>query len=210
MRFYSYINEKQSYVDEYIETIKKDCKPYLDLLKKERIGFFYRGAYTSKPFEKKDVRKNRKPQGTKKSVFVEINKLLEKNKHVRRDQSIMVTSDKNWAKGFGNMVYMVFPIGRFDYSWISLIDFNKIQSEAFAYNFAGPESMGDYLFGEFDLISDKEKKEIEDYLLGMITTNKGIKKAYVNGFEVWMNPKSYYLLLPYYDSDEETMRKELL
>jgi len=184
-RFYNYLNED---IDPYLEKIRQHCGYYLALLDKNNIVTpFYRGLSNNQLFIHKKTRTNREPKGTNKEAFIEINDYLEDKGHVRRDRSIMGTSNKKWAHFFGTP-YMIFPAGKFDYSFIELTDFNSLKT----YKKISQEAR-DFIKGEIPNNDNKIEKiliEIED----TITTNKNIKLAYENYLEIWFNCKEYYLI----------------
>jgi len=180
MRLREYLNEitpsVDLYLDEVNDLIYKNCKPYLKL-----IGNFYplyRGIYSLTPkylnsgFDKKKVRKNREPQATDQKVFKMLNIWLQKNGHNRRDQSISVTSNISTASTFGDAA-MVFPIGKFSYSWIKAEDLNIL----------------DIVTG-WDKWKELYKTKLE--LSKWIFTDKKFKVPYMKRYEIWINCKEYY------------------
>ena len=83
-----------------------NCKPYFNLLKNREPLF--RSINTNLKDNEimlKKVRQDRRPLGTNSKVFKEINKWLEKNKHIRRDKSVIATSDLSYALYFGSVAF---------------------------------------------------------------------------------------------------------
>lgn len=126
----------QSRYDDFVElkkVVTKDCKKYLGLLKGKKP--FMRGVVTGSdhfipvyeegPFTlcKKKVRQNRRPRGTDIQTFNKLNKVLEKEGHVRRDRAVMATASRSNAGNFGRVSF-IFPIGNFNYTYVERGDFN--------------------------------------------------------------------------------------
>lgn len=186
MKFYHYINEQE--LDEHINLIKKDCSYYLNLLDKHNLeNPFYRGILTDAFFTRKQVRKNRQPKATNIEAFNEINDYFEDKGHVRRDNSVIATSNEKWVQIFGNL-YMIFPIGKFDYSWIKLPDFNVLKSYKKI-----SEDARSFIKGVIPEDDDKIESILAE-IEPLITTNKGVDRAHKKGFEIWFSCSEYYLL----------------
>ncbi|MFW6030241.1 MAG: hypothetical protein ACOCRO_08310 [Halanaerobiales bacterium] len=185
-KFYNYLNED---IDPYIKKIRQDCGYYLSLLDKNNIPTpFYRGVLNKQNFIHKKVRTGRIPKGTDIEAFKEINEYFEDKGHVRRDNSVIGTSHKKWAKFFGSP-FMLFPVGKFDYSFVETTDFNSLKT----YKKISQEAR-DFIKGEIPIYDDKIEKILAE-IEGTITTNKNIKLAYENYLEIWFNCKEYYLLM---------------
>ena len=98
-------------LNDAIDLIKKDCKPYLKLIKtpkrmavrdEKRLQFFSKGY----------VRKDRRPKDTNIEVHEKLDKLfLEKFEWRARSNSVFT-----WIIS-GVMKPLFFPIGKFDYIW---------------------------------------------------------------------------------------------
>jgi hypothetical protein len=207
MRLTRYLIESDYAAEDLFVDIKKKCKPYLSLLKgKEPL---FRGLHDISDSKAtfndeedvlvnktdvglgygiKKVRKNRTPKGTNKKDFLLVNKWLDSHGHARRDQSISVTADKIQADYFGANSW-VFPIGKFDYSWVKSPDFNH------SCNTTGyvPGDVFHYLRKFYAGTLDTESKQ--GNLDFFITTNKGFEEAYKKDYEIWIDCKEYYYVL---------------
>lgn len=194
MRLQQYINENIEHFlnkmsSDIQKVIRKDCKKYLKLVKS--TGPFFRGSIVNFNFGeilKKNVRQDRHPQGTSDINFKRLNKWLDKNGHVRRDKAVSATSDEGNSMDFG-VSYLFFPIGNFNYTWIKAFDVNLDDNST-----GWVQRNIDYFFDYDDeyylKMSDKDKKKFPKWF----TTNKGIKTAHNNGYEIWFDCKSYYLI----------------
>ena len=219
MRLTRYLIESNPSAEDILTDIKKRCKPYLSLLKgKEPL---YRGlhdvsdakaTYVEEEEDElinrtdvglgygiKKVRKNRIPKGTPAKEFKILNKWLQGNQHARRDKSISVTSNRTTAEFFGNNSW-VFPIGKFDYSWVKSPDMNHTNKNTgyfvSKWDLTDPEkqaTISEFLKAYYSGTLDVRTKQAD--LKHFITTNKGFSEAYKNGYEIWIDCKEYYYIL---------------
>lgn len=208
MRLNRFLTEERTLyeTDDLFNDIKKKCKPYLGLLKgKEPL---FRGLHdlagtrtttTDIGFGIKKVHKNRKPKGTPEKEFKLLNKWLEGNEHCRRDKSISVTADEITADFFGHNSW-VFPIGKFDYSWVKSPDMNHANKNTGYFvnkwSLTDPEkqaTISEFLFAYYSGTLDVRTKQAN--LSHFITTNKGFDEAYRKGYEIWIDCKEYYYVL---------------
>lgn len=190
--FYKWLNEES--IDEFIKDIIKNCKYYISQLNRNQISVpFVRGISRSKlksPFGKKSVRQDRKPLATKKEVFNEINDYFEEKGHARRDKSVIATSNYEWTKFFGVPTY-IFPIGKFNYTFVKTYDFNKLK-----YLDRAPQLLQDFMRNQ---IKDEDKiDQALELLDNWVVTNKKMHVPYEMGYEIWFDCKEYY----YIDSEE--------
>ena len=141
--------------------------------------------WTNKGKERtKEVRKNRKPRGMDKLTFKKFNTWLLKNGHNKRDESFSVGNPTKVNMSIFGPLYYVFPIGKFSYSWAETQDINKYDTRT------GWGSLTVDSF--FDPIVDDYHSELEKPFEEYFYTDTGIKKAYDNGYELWINCKKYY------------------
>ena len=189
MKFSQYITEKQevtqSQLDYYNELIKVDCKPYLNLIKgKDPL---YRGMYVGgEAAGTKKVRTDRIPKGMDKITFEKFNKWLQKNKHNRRDQSVICTSNLKWAKSFSSKLYVIFPIGKFSYTWIASKDVNVTD------NSTGWDNMSvESYFVDIEPQDDSTTSSPFEFYFH---TDKGFNIAYGKGYELWVKCDSYHYI----------------
>lgn len=205
MRLKTYITEAGTKIsaEELFADIKKKCKPYLTLLKGKQPLF--RGlhdpsaAKVTEPFGIgygiKKVRKDRTPKGTLEKDFKILNKWLAGNGHARRDQSISVTAAYDAVSFFGKPSW-VFPIGKFDYSWVKAVDFNygneKIGFHVYSFDIQ-QATIYEFLRAYYNGTLDSRTKKAD--LAQFITTNKEFIEAYRKKYEIWIDCKEYYYVL---------------
>lgn len=113
--------EADKVIDLAIRRIRRDCKPWLNEIKKCPAGgrAVYRGVFSEDEWIHKNVRKNRKPQDLSMQdhkFFGE--KLKERFGWNPRSEGLFVVADKSGALVHGSGTYIVFPVGfkRFIYS----------------------------------------------------------------------------------------------
>ena len=187
MRLQEYINYERSEIivehdyNEMVDLIKMNCKYFLKISKKEPL---YRGIERQNIEDNnmaiKYVRPDRRSRGMPDKVFVLFNKWLDEHNHTRRDQSISTGSDYKRYSMFGT-VYVIFPLGKFDYTWTTTKDINY-------------ETYTDYSYFELEKMLIEGDKELSLKYDKLMYTNKKIERAIKYGYEIWMNPKKYYLM----------------
>ena len=189
MRLRKYLNENITTVEELNELIHKNCKYYLNITKGKYI--FKRGMGFSRNIDpwgkwgKKKVRQNRKPRATDKDAFIKLNKWLDKNNHVRRDKAVMASSFQGeiLSSFFGDL-YWIFPIGKFNYTWIKSRDINLTDASTGWSRFAVDK------YFERDGYVNDIKGDFKDYFV----TNSSLKTAWQSQFEIWFDCKEYYYI----------------
>lgn len=190
MKLKQYINEAPPATEIFLDiedisdAISRECKPYLKLIKgKDPL---YRGmSKSNRELILKHTRKDRMPRGMSQSSADRLNSWLEKNGHCRRDESVLATPVKKHTKVFGHS-YMIFPIGKFKYTFIKAKDFNMDDKKTGWYKYA-------------DLMFFNNPGE-EDDMLPMpfpkyFVSNKGWDEMYNKGYEVWIECDKYYAVL---------------
>jgi len=136
MRLIKYINENDK--DILIEKIYKDCKPYFDLVKKNKVQnkFLWRGSKSitlKNSFGKFSIRKNREPLDTCITMHKILNKIFKKYTKIKaRSETVFGIPNKNTSKVYGKP-YILIPVGKFDYIWSKEIDdlYNYIEIKFF-------------------------------------------------------------------------------
>lgn len=122
-------DDRQMSFDDMIEIIKRDCKPWLDVVKNLPRGkrMIYRGMSTASTasLNKKSVRVNREPRHSDKWLHDLLNNFLFKKFGTKyRSEALFVTPSTTVAKGYTHKrgetfdtgaVYLIFPIGSVDY-----------------------------------------------------------------------------------------------
>ena len=163
-------------VEKFLEEIKKDCQPFLKLLKEnEHVQswgnklkpILYRGIKNREgDFLKEKVRKERQSLDSGKHVDIKVmDDLFEEKFGIRpRSEGVFCSFDITQADRYGD-IFMIFPIGDFDYiindQWTDTMD-------AWLW----------YLDDAKDDLSDEEYKEfIEKW--GELDSNKKIPSKYV-------------------------------
>lgn len=195
MKFLNYITEnlrEDMTIEEINSLIQKDCGYYLNLIKNDHI--FKRGLQKHINLHgKKQVRQDRKPRGMNSDAFKKFNKWLDQNGHVRRDKAVIAAniSDGLFENLFGN-VYYIFPIGKFDYTWLMAEDMNIKDYKTGWYEYAVENffTQGEKTFDDDPKIN--LNKPFREYF----TTNKNWYVAWKNKYEIWFSCKEYY----YFDS----------
>jgi hypothetical protein len=126
MRFINFINESTD-ISEVANLIKKDCKPFLKVWKNLDLlplidSFIYSGRKgQSEVFIKKKVRKDRNPLNSGQYIHEILDELFFERFEIKaRSQSLFVTSKYSEASNYGTP-YVIFPIGKFNTIWSSLI-----------------------------------------------------------------------------------------
>jgi hypothetical protein len=185
MRFINYLNEGVR-EDEINDLIQKDCKYYLNLTKG---NIFTRGMTIGpRQFGKKEVRQDRIPKGMNQDTADNFNKWLKENGHLTRHNAVIAISPKDPSSismytEFGKN-HWIFPIGKFSYTWIESKDVNISDKRT-----GWDDMVIDQLFNpRMTVTDDLLPKPFEQYF----HTNKGIKVAYRNQYEIWFNCKEYY------------------
>lgn len=176
--------------------LKRDCSYYMGVHRDFKKMPLYKGLVvgSASGFDIGDVgikntRVNRTPKGMDMERFKAFNKWLELKGHVKRDNSISLTSVMKNTFMFGTP-YMVFPIGRFDYTWVKSRDVN-LNDQSTKWD------IDDLYIMLRRMATGKDvDKELVSKVEKFFHTNKGIGDAIYGGYEIWMNPKQYYIMLP--------------
>ena len=238
MRLIHYINENVEKIkeiddpDDAIKILKKKCSKYI---KETKGNWFVRGlkkTYIDEySLNYKTIRKKRRPLGMNLKIFKKFNSWLEKNGHVRRDQSISATSDIKHAKFFipfitGSLI-VPFIEGNYDYTWVKTKDINQHDFENKWYGSIVRDYVNidkkdlssmdityilQFLGYEKHELSYKDnmiaKKWLKENFPKYFTTNKGMQTAYKNKYEIWFNAKGYYFVN--YDGELHKYLKEFI
>jgi len=178
---------EQMNLELFIKDIKGKCKPYLNLLGgREPLT---RGMRIVSPtdFGIKAVRKDRKSLiGMSSTEVKKINQYLEYIGAARRDRSVIASSTVSNSKAmmFGDL-YWIFPIGRFDYTFVFSSDFN----------WSGPgHSMDDFRkYIKYEYWKDPDVPEVYKPENSFMT-NAGFDNAYDKEFEIWFECDKYYYM----------------
>jgi len=197
MKFKNYLNESYSNISditsyELNKLINKDCKYYLKLIKDTTP--LYRGMDIPIKIGKKDVRQDRESLGMDQDVADALNVWLKDNNHTVRNKSVIATGDLKHTQMFGAKSYFIFPMGKFNYTWIKTKDIN-ISDDRNWNTFLLTGMFGDDMY-DMRIAQRKygTKEDMEKIFTTFITTNKGFDIAQRNGYGIWMDCKSYYFV----------------
>lgn len=123
MRMKQYINEAKNDPYKAVETVYKNCMPFI----KEYLKYFkpnltddmlWSGRKGNKVMDTKAIRKDRKPVNTEPEHHEAFDdEFLKQHGERFRSNAVFVTGDLKQAEGYGDSVYGVFPIGRYKYCW---------------------------------------------------------------------------------------------
>ncbi len=186
-------------VDEFNSLLQKNCKPYLQLIKSLKHPFIREMTIDNK-MGIKQVRQDRQPKGTDRIVFRRFNDWLQKNGHNRRDNSAIASFV---APGIHGWAFYIFPMGKFNYTWIEAKDVNIAVDTTGWKQYATDNYNFD--IDKYEGGSERLKKSFKDYF----TTDSGYDKAARNGYEIWFNCKQYLfvqVVSPYeWDKKTQTM-----
>lgn len=204
MRLVQHINEmdKRLLYGDMNELISKNCKQYLNLIKGKMP--LYRGMKSRHDYGVKDVRKDRKPFGMTDDQANILNKMLEKDGHARRDQSVLCSPDIDHVEMFGDDICYMFPLDKIKkYTWMEAKDMNMdddgwSQDVMSLIEYEATKHLYDYE-DEDDMIRRYVKvnawaarkilkKPVEEHF----HTNTGFNTAYNKGWEFWFDCKQYY------------------
>lgn len=124
-------------MEETIESIKKDCQPFLssDVFKRFYLDneFLYRGeGRTFGEYLKADVNKNRTPKDMQEDIHNVLDEWFEnKFGHYYRSESIFTTFNLDRARSYSHVLpshgilkyaYIIFPCGNFDYCYSTEVE----------------------------------------------------------------------------------------
>lgn len=125
MKFLNYLNESEEAIKreamKRLELIKKDCNPYLNLLKKINYRYYLysgrRKGYSGTDFSKKQIRQDRNPKDTPDDKHQFIDNWFYENFGIKaRSQTLFCTSDTTIARVYGRLYY-IFPVGKYEVIW---------------------------------------------------------------------------------------------
>lgn len=195
---YNDTNWTQAAIRDSVMMIKRDCGPYLREIKDPTKVRAYRGIQLdTRPhpvFLKKDVRTDRHPKDTPEGISKLMDNWFKKKFGIKfRSESMFVTS-RAWTAAAYGLVYMVFPIGDYDYVWSK--KYSDLTEDAFTAVTQkakdNPEELK-YLNVTHSNLKQKHLDEVmED---GDYKFNKGLVEALTQSkSEVMIKCKSYYAL----------------
>lgn len=120
----SKVNDRPVKMDNLFKALAKNCKEIIKVYKElnrndfERGKFLYRGIKSSddalygKPFE------SRKPKDSNRDLHELVNGTINSlGLAANRENAMFVTGDRSQASGYGNSLYIMFPIDGFKFTW---------------------------------------------------------------------------------------------
>ena len=199
MRLTQYINESDNIRDDFIEIlnvnelsilIKRNCKPYLKLLK-GRTPLFRGMEKMSNPVGIKKQRKDRTTKLMTKNLLTIVNKYLKEKNLPLRTESMICTSDENRARNFfGSNTYFVFPKDNFKFAMVRSSDINFSSS-----NFKWDVTELSHMAFKYSVEQDDE---IYNKIISMLdygldgNSQKAFDEAYEKKYEMWFDCNEYY------------------
>jgi hypothetical protein len=127
MKITELLAEDISQLNVLIKLLKRDCAPFL----REVEAPLYRGIYTRSSSLKKmgpdlfrgTVRKDRRPKDSSEELNANLNMGIERHLGIKnaRDTSLFCSFSMSQANSYGTEVFLVFPIGDFQYIWSPFI-----------------------------------------------------------------------------------------
>ena len=185
MKFRNYILEQENNVEEIVEIIKRDCKPFL----KEFNKPLYRGTHKK---IKEDIvkiipRTDRRP----KDLSIEWHEwgdkyFLERFGWKARSEGVFTSFSEWFASRYGKS-YLFFPIGKYKYVYSkNIMDFYRVRTILPA-----PPEEGT---NEYDVL-------MKHYMSTYTDKNASL---FAKGHEIMFKCKSYYLIKKEYYSNIES------
>jgi hypothetical protein len=161
MKFDDYITEvdkKSLSLYSVLDTLKKDCKPFIKELKKSGKEVLWRGTYArTKTLIRVTPRMDRTPKDTPEKVHDELNDRFKKKFGWEvRSEGVFATSGYSSAADYGTP-HIFFPVGKYKYVFNPRIEdlWNQIESDYIEIINVYDE--------DFDYIADWEEAYEDDY-----------------------------------------------
>jgi len=170
-------NKSQRFQDIYdddqkiAEMIERDCGPWLTA-SKGKLAFRGESRGRDERFFKGEIRQNRTPKDMQSTAASKLSMAVtELGWKTTRFNSVFVTGDPTQANSYGRL-YVVFPIGQFDYTWSQTIhDMVSIEGK----------------------IASASVEQLKELVLNKgYHYNQYLDRAIDSGHEIWVHAKSYY------------------
>jgi hypothetical protein len=224
MRLKGYLHLNEGVIEqgftimEFAKFVKRDCKPYLSIVKKlphpflramrpphmglpKKVGpddvddFLekYKGTEIGSGIGLMAVRQDRTPRLTPKKAFENTNDWLQSKGGARRDKSAIAISKMSVIhKTFGDP-HWIFPVGKFKYSFVMSQDFNITDG------FWDPREFFEWMDDYEDRWShDPEVKEYwdekDEKFSAFFYHNTHAEKAFREEWEIWFQCPKYYFI----------------
>jgi len=181
MRLHQYLNEDTWSYDDMVSLIKSNCNPFLkDWQSTYKYNFLYSGRKSSKDFDIKTIRKNRKPQNTSLDIHNIVDDWFYREFGVRaRSNAMFGTFNRSMAEIYGNL-FIVFPIGKY-----VMLSSDKVRD---LYLKLGTELVDYTIWADFK-VNEEVKATIINFL-----EKSNYKKNIYNLNEQMVICKKYYMI----------------
>ena len=205
MRLQQYLNEDTWSYDDMVSLIKANCKPFLKDWQSKYIGkFLYSGRDSSKNYDIKTIRKNRRPMSMHIAMHNIIDDWFYKKFSVRARSNAMFGSfNDDHASEYGD-VYMIFPIGKY-----MMLSSDKVRDLYVKISYEIRKTHPGFLMDMYDNYLDSGKlnaKQVELTIINFLEKSNYKKNIY-NLNEQMVICKKYYMVHGDY---EHLLKKDLL
>lgn len=191
----------KSQIENAINTIKKDCKPYIKVCDGTILWRGAKEVIQYMEMKKKVPRSDRRPKDTNENLHNAIDDTLKSMFGWRpRSSGVFVTPDYEEASGYGIDVFAIFPIGNFKFIWspeipdlyghISILDYPATRNPA--YYKAKLNISGKDVEKKLQEKLDEEQAEIRE--LCNKYTDKNFTQALKSKNEIMLGCKAYYII----------------
>ena len=205
MRLQQYLNEGTWSYDDIVSLIKSNCKPFLKDWQSKYLGkFLYSGRDSSKNFDMKKVRKNRRPMSTHIIIHNIIDGWFYKKFGIKaRSNAAFGTFNNDHASDYGD-VYIIFPIGKY-----TMISSNKVRDLYVKISNEIRKIYPGFLMDMYDDYLDSGKlnaKQVELTIINFLEKSNYKKNIY-NLNEQMVICKKYYMIQSDYQKE---LKEDLL
>jgi len=124
MRLLEYNKQLANEYTEIINTIYRDCRPFIKELTKGKYNgdLLYSGRRKGGDIIKSAVRSDRTPSDTPLEYHKKLDELFKKKVGFNaRSNVLFCTGSVSQALDYSNKVYIIFPIGKYKYTWSPVI-----------------------------------------------------------------------------------------
>ena len=194
MRLNNYLIETTNTLDAYIPKIKKDCKPWLTIIRSNPYGIF-RGMKAGNKIVKKKVRKDRIPLDTPQEEHETVdNAFKDKFGWTPRSSGLFVTPDPMRASAYAHNAgdgYLIFPIGKVSYLFSTEISDLYFRLKNLRYKWKDADITDVQNKTPERNILNATKEQLEEFITSKYQDNN-INKAFATGTEIMINTNQYY------------------
>ncbi len=196
MKFYNYLKEDTELDFLAFQKMAEECKPFLKELKRSNFEFLYSGRKNNyENFEKKKIRKDRKPKDMPEIIHNLLDKKFEKNFGVKaRSQGFFISNNPSELFEYGTPHY-VFPVGNYKLIYSKIIkdlyrnlqdktERNDIEMDYFASIFGGSSGTDVKIGGYTKEEWLEEMEKIINRILETYEQSKKIPTSLPAGYEM--------------------------